>query len=109
MRQPWRLKARIVKTVSMAYSDKAVGDKIFKEKLLHRYTHLGNRNFLSYAYNAAQANYMNAERKSKKGLNSPAIKKQVRRHFEIMMTTLEETNKQRFSFKGPKAKGLKNI
>lgn len=104
-----RLKGRVVKTISMAYSDKGAGDKIFKEKLLHRYTHLGKRNFLSYAYKAAGACYVNAEGEVKKGLNSPAIKKQVRRHFVIMMNNLAKVNEQRFNFKGPKAKKMKTI
>jgi RNA-directed DNA polymerase len=104
-----RNKARIIKTVSMAYSETGKSDRIFKEKLFHRYTHLGKRNFLKYAYNAASATYQNEKGETKEGLNSKAIKKQLSRHFDHLVNTLKTKNEQRHSWKGAKAPLLKQV
>jgi hypothetical protein len=102
-----RQKARIIKTVSMAYSKTGKSDRIFKEQLFHRYTHLGKRNFLKYAYNAAAGTYQNDKCDVKEGLNSKAIKKQLSRHFDHITRTLNKKNEQRFEWKGAKALLLK--
>jgi RNA-directed DNA polymerase len=99
-----KMKARIVKTVSMAYSDKSKSDKIWKAQMLNRYTHLGKRNFLKYAYNASQAQYENSIGEIKEGMDSPAIRKQVARHFNILLKTLEDKNIHRYLWKEKKRK-----
>lgn len=99
-----KMKSRIVKTVSMAYGSKERSDKIFKEKLFHRYTHLGKRNFLHYVYNASKKEYPNSKGEIKEGMNSPAIKKQVRRHFSVLINSLKSKNIQRVQWKQRKGK-----
>lgn len=94
-----KMKSRIVKTVSMAYSDKGKTNKIWKEQLYHRYSHLGKRNFVKYAYNAANETYKNSKGVEKNGMNSPAIKRQLRRHFDVLIDTLQKKNVQRSAFK----------
>jgi RNA-directed DNA polymerase len=98
-----RMKARIVKTVSMAYSNNGVGDRVFKQKLLHRYTHLGKRNFLHYAFNASKEYYLNVDGVKKEGMNSKAIKRQLSRHFDILVNTLRKKNTQRAAYKSKSA------
>ena len=43
--------------------------RIRKRELYERYSHLGNRNFISYAYRAAEI------------MDAPEIRKQVRKHW----------------------------
>jgi hypothetical protein len=102
-----KMKARIVKTVSMAYSKTGKSDKIFTEQLLHKYSHLGKRNFLSYVYNAASATYKNSKGEVKEGMNSPAIKQQVRRHMAVLSNSLKVKNADRFEWKEKKGKASK--
>ncbi len=104
-----KLRARIVKTISMAYSDKSTSNQIFKEQLFHKYTHLGKRNFLTYAYNASKKSYQNSKGVSKEGMNSQAIRKQLSRHFEHLIRVLNIKNEQRFIWKGTKAPTLKKV
>jgi len=101
-----KMKASVTKTVKMAYSPRSKGKRIFKKKLLHRYTHLGKRNFISYAKNAASSTYLNADKLSKQGMNSPAIRKQVSRHFKNMLNDLEKKKpaEDRIQTKGSKIK-----
>jgi len=99
-----KMKSRISMTVAMAYSDKGKGRKIFKQKLYHRYTHLGKRNFLKYIYNASKEKYSNSEGDIKEGLNSVAIRKQLSRHFDILIGELKLNNSQRISYKSRKGK-----
>jgi RNA-directed DNA polymerase len=94
-----KMTSRIVKTVSMAYSGKGDSNRIWQEQLLHRYTHLGKRNFLSYIYNASKKEYTNGLGQVKEGMNDPAIRKQVRRHVEILKRKLLAKNVQRFLYK----------
>ena len=103
-----KMKARVTKTVKMAYSPKSKGKRIFKKKVLHRYSHLGKRNFISYAKNAASKSYLNAEKKLKLGMNSSTIRKQVSRHFNNILNDLEKKNQQRIEYK-LKVKKLKQI
>ena len=56
-------------------------------------------NFLKYAYNASKAEYMNSRKEKKEGMNSPAIRKQVSRHFSILKKVMEEKNMSRFNWK----------
>jgi RNA-directed DNA polymerase len=99
-----KMKGRIIKTVCMAYSEQERGEKIFKQQLFHRYTHLGKRNFLHYAYNASKDYYKNSENVRKDGMNSPAIKRQLSRHFDILLYHLNKKNESRAMLKVYKGK-----
>jgi RNA-directed DNA polymerase len=89
-----KMKARVVKTIIMAYSSKSKSNKIFKQQLLHRYTHLGKRNFLSYALNASKNYYSNSEGEKKEGMNSPSIRRQVSSHISILQNEINKTSEQ---------------
>lgn len=89
-----KMKGRIVKTAQMANSPNSKSDKIFRQQLLHKYSHLGKRNFLTYAYNAASKFYSNSEGAIKEGMNNPSIRKQVKNHMEILEGELIKTNSQ---------------
>jgi hypothetical protein len=102
-----KMKARIVKTISMAYSDNTKSEKIWKDQIFTRYTHLGKRNFITYAYKAAKENYSNTKGEIKPGMNSLAIKRQLSRHFSILMQTLDDKNNHRYLWKQKKGKDIK--
>jgi hypothetical protein len=102
-----KMKARIVKTVSMAYSDNRKAEKIWTRQLFHRYSHLGKRNFLSYAYKASYPEYLNSKGEKKEGMNSPAIRKQLSRHSTILLRTLEKKNIARYLWKVKKGEFVK--
>ena len=91
----------------MAYSDNGKDNKIWKKQIFERYSHLGNRNFLTYAYNASKEFYKNSKDEEKEGMNSPAIRKQLSRHFTILVNTLSAKNNQRFLYKEYKGKAKK--
>lgn len=95
-----KMKARVVKTISMAYSKNAKSNKIFKQQIYSRYTHLGKRNFLSYATNASKKYYVNSNGDRKEGMNSPNIKRQIAAHVRILMQEIEKTSEQRAKQKG---------
>ena len=90
-----KMKARIVKTISMAYSKNSKSDTIFKQQIYSRYSHLGKRNFLTYAHNASKAFYKNSAGVKKEGMNSPSIKKQIAAHMAIIKQEIEKTSGQR--------------
>lgn len=94
-----KMTSRIVKTTSMAYSGKIRSSKVWTEQLLHRYSHLGKRNFLTYVYNASKVEYANSKGEMKPGMNEPAIRRQVRCHIDILRRKLTEKNMQRFFYK----------
>lgn len=94
-----KMKARLDKTVYMAYSPNGKDERIFKKQLFERYTHLGKRNFLSYAYRSSLKEYTNAENIVKPAMNSPAIRKQLARHVSILMNSLRAKNMRRFNHK----------
>ena len=102
-----KMKGRIIKTVVMAYSNNGKDNKIWKKQMFERYSHLGKRNFLTYAYNASENEYSNSNKEVKKGMNSPAIKKQLSKHFDILQKTLNDKNNQRFLYKEYKGKASK--
>lgn len=93
-----KMRARIVKTVGMAYGKSGVSDRVFKEQIFHRYTHLGKRNFLHYAYHASQKEYR-VRKGLRMGMDSPAIRKQLARHFEIVFRSLSIKNLKRYNYK----------
>jgi RNA-directed DNA polymerase len=106
-----KMKGRIIKTVLMAYSDNSKSNSIWKKQIFEKYSHLGNRNFLTYAYNASKEFYKNSNGVQKEGMNSSAIKRQLSRHFTILQNTLNSKNNQRFKNKKylGKVKLKKNI
>jgi len=90
-----KLKARIVKSVGMSYSNNSKSHKIFKQQIYSRYSHFGKRNFLSYALNAAKKEYSYIDGEVKVGMNSPAIKKQISKHMKIIQQEILKTSEQR--------------
>ena len=99
-----KMKGRIIKSVMMGYSNKRKDKKIWKKQMFERYTHLGKRNFLTYAYNASKAEYINSRKEVKLGMGSEAIRKQIARHINILKRTLDQKNSQRFLYKKLKGK-----
>jgi RNA-directed DNA polymerase len=99
-----KMTGRIIKTVVMAYSDNGKDNKIWKKQIFERYSHLGNRNFLTYSYNASKEFYTNSKKEKREGMNSPSIRKQLSRHFTILVNTLSSKNNQRFLYKESKGK-----
>jgi RNA-directed DNA polymerase len=95
----WKLNYRLQRTVIMAYSPKSKSNQIFLRQIYERYTHLGERNFLTYAYNAASEFYETADHISMSGLNSYAIKKQLRNHWAILRHELGSKNLKWYSHK----------
>ncbi len=92
-----KMKGRIVKTVMMSYSKYGKSDKIFKKQLYERYSHLGKRNFLSYARNSAKKTYKNAKGIEYDGMDSKSIKRQLSAHFGIIEREVKKTSMQRYS------------
>ena len=92
-----KMKGRIVKTVMMSYSRYGKSDKIFKKQLYERYSHLGKRNFLSYARNAAKKTYKNSKGVVYEGMDSKSIKRQLSAHFGIIEREVIKTSNQRYS------------
>lgn len=101
-----RMKARIIKTVSMAYGSSGRSNKIFIQKLLHRYSHLGKRNFIKYALNASKKIYYSPNGEPHEGMDSLAIRKQISRHMDILQKALEVKNIQRVNYKRKKQPNL---
>lgn len=101
-----KMRARIVKTVGMAYGKSGVSDRVFKEQIFHRYTHLGKRNFLHYAYHASQKEYR-VRKGLRMGMDSPAIRKQLARHFEIVFRSLSIKNLKRYNYKNSNGKPIR--
>ncbi|RZJ68847.1 MAG: hypothetical protein EOO47_24495 [Flavobacterium sp.] len=79
-----KAKGRILKSVKMAYGSNSKAGKILKKKIYDRYTHFGERNFITYAQNAAKISYTNSSGVIRDGLNSPSIRRQLSAHFTII-------------------------
>jgi hypothetical protein len=94
-----KMRLRISKTISMAYGSAGKSNKIFLQQIFERYSHLGERNFITYGYNASLEYYRNGKKILKEGMNSISIKKQLSRHFVILKKTLNNKNEQRVNFK----------
>ena len=94
-----KMRARIVKTVSMAYGASTKSNKIFLQQLFNRYSHFGERNFITYAYKASLKKYENSNGETKEGMDSISIRKQVSRHFIILKNNLLKKNEQRLIYK----------
>ncbi|MBC6697351.1 antiviral reverse transcriptase Drt2 [Hymenobacter sp. BT190] len=99
-----KAKARVTKTVKMAYSPISKGKRIFKKKLYHRYTHIGKRNFVSYALNASRSSYRTISGIDKTGMNAIAIRKQLSRHVKKVLFDLSQKNARRISIKSNSGK-----
>ena len=99
-----KMKARVDKTIKMAYSQYGKGGRIMKRKLLHRYTHLGKRNFISYALNSSKLSYRVSSGVMKTGLGSQAIRRQVSSHYSKLMKDLTRKNNARIGLKSYKGK-----
>lgn len=93
-----KMKAGIRNTVLKVYGQQSKTSRILIKDLLEKYSHTGRNNFIAYAYRAASANYGRGT-KSHFGLNSPSIKRQLSRHFSILLKELEKENDQRFAIK----------
>lgn len=102
-----KMKARIVKTISMAYSPKSKSLVISKRQLFEKYTHLGGRNFIAYALNASKPYYTNSSNEIKEGMDSKAIRRQISRHFNILFKELHSKNAQRIHTKSKSKKPVK--
>ena len=102
-----KMKGRIVKSIMMAYSNKGKSDKIFKKQIYERYSHIGKRNFLSYARNAAKKTYSNSKGQVFDGMDSLSIKRQLSAHFGIIEREIRKTSFQRFSQEDEKIKTRK--
>lgn len=90
-----KMKGRIVKSIMMAYSDKSKIDKILKRQINYKYSHLGKRNFISYALNASKSVYKTTSGKAKEGLSSTSIKRQIEAHIRILKHEIIKTTEQR--------------
>jgi hypothetical protein len=95
-----KMKARLVKTISMAYSANSKSNTISKQQIFSRYSHLGKRNFITYALNASKKFYKNSAGDKKEGMDSLSIKRQVSAHMRIIKQEIEKTSKQRALQKG---------
>ena len=93
-----KMRARIVKSVGMAYGKSGYSNRVFKEQIFYRYTHLGKRNFLHYVYNASKKFYR-VKKGLRLGMDSPFVKRQLSRHFEVIFKSLFTKNAKRYAFK----------
>ena len=94
-----KMKGRIIKSIVMSYSDKSKKDKILKKQIFERYSHLGKRNFLSYAINSSKEYYSNSKGIKKEGMNSLSIKRQLTSHFSILEQCIDDKSFQRYELK----------
>lgn len=99
-----KMKGRIIKSIVMSYSDKSKKDKILKKQIFERYSHLGKRNFLSYAMNSSKEFYSNSKGVKKEGMNSLSIKRQLTSHFSILEKCIKDKSFQRYELKQLKRK-----
>ncbi|MCT1525653.1 antiviral reverse transcriptase Drt2 [Sphingobacterium hotanense] len=99
-----KMKGRIKKTMMMAYGKKSQENYLRKRQLYERYSHFGERNFITYAQNAARETYRNSNGVLKQGFNSVSIKRQLAAHFAILQKDLKESSAQFASAKGTATK-----
>ncbi len=104
------MKDAITTTVSRARGNRSKSKVIFTKKLRSGFTHYGKNNFISYALRASRKEYVNIEGKRLEGLNSPAIRKQIKSHEEIMKYELRNKDnliQERNTYFKKKRKGEK--
>jgi RNA-directed DNA polymerase len=90
-----KMKARVRRSIIMWKSKRRKSPELFMQQILHRYTHLGKRNFLTYAYNSSKKYYVNSLGKRREGMDSPAIRRQIARHFEILENEITKRSKKK--------------
>jgi RNA-directed DNA polymerase len=95
-----RLRSGIRETIKRAYGKKSKGTKIFRQKLYHRFSHLGKRNFIAYAHRSLD--------KAKIILNSTNIKNQVAQHFNTIKEIIK-VKKLKIEYKKKRKGKLKKI
>lgn len=93
-----KMKAGIRNTILKVYGQRSATHKILTKDLLERYSHTGKNNFIAYAYRAASLKYGRGT-KLHSGLNSPTIKRQLSRHFDILLKEIQKENGQRYGIK----------
>ncbi len=101
-----KLNYRLQRTVVMSYAPKSEGSQIFLRQIYERYSHLGERNFLTYAYNAAKQMYEGKDGRPMIGLDSVAVRKQLRNHLRILRHELQRKN---IKWSSHKLKGKKKV
>ncbi|WP_316845539.1 hypothetical protein [Pedobacter psychrodurus] len=89
-----KVKGRVLKTMMMAYGKKSVKAVISKKQLYERYSHSGERNFITYAMNAAKNSYKNASGVERCGLDSPSIKRQLSAHFSFLQKEIDKMSRE---------------
>lgn len=99
-----KMKGRIIKSIVMSYSDKSKKDKVLKKQIFEKYSHLGKRNFLSYAINSSKEFYSNSKGIKKEGMNSLSIKRQLTSHFSILEQCIDDKSLHRYELKLVKRK-----
>ena len=83
-----KVKTGVRTTVKKAYGSRSQGNRIFRKELYDKYSHLGARNFITYALRSAKI------------MDSESIRKQVSRHMEQLKVTVEaKRNKQEAKLK----------
>ncbi len=97
-----KAKGRITKSVMMAYSSKSTVKKIYKKGIYEKYSHIGRRNFIQYARNAASKTYSNSRGIVREGMDSISIKRQIAAHFSIIEREILKTSGTRYISKAKK-------
>lgn len=95
-----KMKARLHKSTSMAYSPNSKADVIFKKQIHYRYSHFGKRNFITYIKNAASKSYTNSKGEVKYGLDSKVIRKQLAQHMKVLRLNISKKSSRRARKKG---------
>ncbi|SDE88705.1 Reverse transcriptase (RNA-dependent DNA polymerase) [Mucilaginibacter pineti] len=93
-----KMKAGIRNTLIKAYGKKSQEPKLLTKDLFESYSHTGRNNFVAYAYRAASINYGKG-RRIKQGFDSPQIRNQLSRHFQILLNEIKQENEQRHALK----------
>jgi len=101
-----KMQRRVSKSVKMAYSDRGLGDKVFTRTTYYRYSHLGKRNFITYAHRCAAEGYKNNKGDTKLGMNSPKIRSQISHHMQLISRSLSRKNRKRYEQKYLRGKGV---
>jgi len=108
------MKDRVSKTIKMAYSKNSKSEKINKKQILERYSHLGKRNFVTYALEAAKETYVKSSGIPRLGLNSRSINRQLSAHISHIEREISKSSAQRYKVKiekniKRKSKGKKEL
>lgn len=96
-----KMKSGIRNTLIKAYGKKSQGPKLLIKDLIESYSHIGRNNFVAYAYRSASNTYGRGKR-IKQGFDSPQIRNQLSRHFQILLSEINQENVQRHSLKKKK-------